>query len=78
MSKENKNYCYFKKEENNLKKEYDNEYLVIYNKSVIFHNIDINKVIEFARHLKAGKYIIQKCELDESSNIQKFYTRVTF
>lgn len=78
MRKESKNYSYFKKEEENLKKKYVNEFIIIYNEAVVFHNKDLNKVIDYVRHLKAGKYIIQKCEIDESSNIQKFYTRVTF
>ena len=78
MNNEEKNYKYFKKEENNLKKKYSKEFIVIYDEKVVFHDTDLNKVIEFARQLEAGKYIIQKCETNEANNIQTFHTRVTF
>ena len=73
-----KNYEYFKKEESNLKKKYSKEFVVIYNEKVVYHDEDLDKVIEYARGLEAGKYIIQKCDTNEANNIQMFHTRVTF
>ena len=78
MKKEDKNYKYFKKEEENLKKKYVNEFIIIYNEDVVFHDKDLNKVIDYARQLEAGKYIIQNCDTNETNNIQMFHTRVTF
>ena len=78
MNNEDRNYKYFKKEEENLKKKYSKEFVVIFNEEVVFHDEDLNKVIEFARQLEAGKYIIQRCETNEANNIQMFHTRVTF
>ena len=78
MNSEDKNYKYFKKEENNLKKKYPKEFVVICDKKIVFHDKDLNKTIEFARQLEAGKYIIQKCETNEANNIQMFHTRVIF
>jgi len=78
MNNEDKNYKYFKKEEKNLKEKYSNDFIVIYNEEVVFHDKDLNRVIEFARSLEAGKYIIQRCETNESDNVQTFHTRVTF
>lgn len=78
MDKDNKNYLYFKKEEKNLSKKYPNEFILISNEEVVFHNMDLNKIMEFARELEAGTYIIQRCEYNETNNIQTFHTRVTF
>lgn len=78
MNIEDKNYKYFKKEEENLKRKYSKEFVVICDEKVVFHDEDLNKVIEFARQLEAGKYIIQRCETNEANNIQMFHTRVTF
>ncbi len=78
MEKKDKNYIYFKNEKENLKKKYSNEYVVIYEEKVVFHNMDLNKVVEYVKQLEAGKYIIQKCETDEANNVQMFHTRVTF
>lgn len=73
-----KNYEFFKKEEKKLKKIYSNEYIVICNQEVVFHDVELNKAIEFARKLEAGSYIIQRCEMDETRIVQVFHTRVTF
>lgn len=78
MINEDKNYIFFKKEEEKLKKQYSNEFIVIKEEKVVFHNVDLNKVIDFARELEAGTYIIQRCETNEANNIQMFHTRVTF
>lgn len=77
MDNKNKNYIFFKKEKEKLKKKYPKEFIIIYNEEVVFHDKDLNKVIEYARDLEAGKYIIQSCEND-NANIQTFNTRVTF
>ncbi len=77
MDNKNKNYIFFKKEKEKLKKKYPKEFIIIYNEEVVFHDKDLNKVIEYARDLEAGKYIIQSCENDDA-NIQTFHTRVTF
>lgn len=74
----NKNYDYFKKEEQKLKEKYPKEFIVIQNECVKYHNKDFNKIIEFVRQLEAGTYIIQKCETNEANSIQMFHTRVTF
>jgi len=78
MINEDKNYIFFKKEEEKLKKQYSNEFIVIKEEKVVFHDVDLNKVIDFARELEAGTYIIQRCETNEANNIQMFHTRVTF
>ena len=78
MINEDKNYIFFKKEEEKLKKQYSNEFIVIMEEKVVFHDVDLNKVIDFARELEAGTYIIQRCETNEANNIQMFHTRVTF
>ena len=78
MNVEDKNYNYLKKEEENLKRKYPNEYVVIYDSKVVYHDMDLNKVIEYVRELEAGKYIIQRCETNDANNIQMFHTRVTF
>ena len=78
MNTNDKNYEYFKKEESNLKKKYSKEFVVIYNEKVVYHDENLDKVIEYARGLEAGKYIIQKCDTNEANNIQTFHTRVTF
>ncbi len=78
MNDNDKNYKYFKKEEENLKREYSQEFVVIYEENVVFHDKDLDKVIEYARGLEAGKYIIQRCETNEANNVQTFHTRVTF
>ena len=72
-----KNYKYFKENLTKLKKLYPNEYVIICEEKVIFHNKDLNKAIALARELEAGKFIIQKCETNEANNIQKFPTRVS-
>ncbi len=77
MNTDNKNYNYFKKEEKNLKKKYSEEYVIICDEKVVFHDKDLNKVIDYARQLEAGKYIIQRCGTNDD-NIQMFHTRVTF
>ena len=73
--KKDKNYIYFKNDKENLKKKYCNEYVVIYEEKVVFHNINLNKVVRYVKNLEAGKYIIEKCEIDD---IQRFNTRVVF
>lgn len=78
MENNEKNYQYFKNEEKNLKQKYSNEFLVIYDEKVVFHDKDLDKAIEYARQLEAGKYIIQRCETNETNNVQMFHTRVTF
>lgn len=74
----NKNYLFFKKEIKKLSKEYPNEFIVISNESVLFHNLDLNEIMNFVRELEAGTYIIQKCEIDSTNSVQTFHTRVTF
>ncbi len=73
-----KNYKYFKENLTKLKKLYPNEYVIICEEKVIFHNKDLDKAIALARELETGKYIIQNCETKEANNIQKFPTRVSF
>ena len=53
-----------------LKKKYSKEFVVIYDQKVVFHDKDLNKVIEYARELEAGK---QRCETNEANNIQTFH-----
>lgn len=73
-----KNYDFFKKEEKKLKEIYPNEFIVICNQEVVFHDVDLNKAIEYARTLEAGSYIIQRCETNETRIVQVFHTRVSF
>ena len=75
MENNEKNYQYFKNEEKNLKQKYSNEFVVIYDEKVVFHDKDLDKAIEYARQLEAGKYIIQRCE---KNSVQMFHTRVAF
>lgn len=70
-----RNYQYFKKEEKKLKQKYLDEFIIIYDEKVAFHDKVLNKVIEYARQLEAGKYIIQRCE---KNSVQMFHTRVAF
>ena len=74
MENNEKNYQYFKNEKK-LKQKYLNEFVVIYDEKVVFHDKDLNKAIEYARQLEAGKYIIQRYE---KNNVQMFHTRVAF
>ena len=60
-----------------MQNNYSGEYVIICNEKVVFHDKDLNKVIDYARQLEAGKYIIQKCGTDDD-NTQTFHTRVTF
>ncbi len=78
MNTEDKNYEYYKKEEKDLIKKYPNQFIVICKEEVVFHDENLNKVIDFARELEAGTYIIQNCETDEVDKVQAFHTRVTF
>ncbi len=78
MNQTEKNYLFYKKEEKNLIKKYPKEYIVIHEEKVVFHNNDLSKVIEYAKKLEAGTYIIQKCETDEEENFQTFPSRVSF
>ena len=78
MDKSNKNYQFFVANEKKLKKDYANEFIIISEEKVVFHDIDFNKVVDFARGLKAGTYIIQRCETNKLNSVQMFHTRVTF
>lgn len=73
-----KNYAFFKKEEKKLKKDYPDEYILICNEKVVFHDKDFEKVVEYAKSLEAGTYIIQQCSSIEAKYIQTYHTRVAF
>lgn len=73
-----KNYMFFKKEEKNLKKKYPDEYILICDEKVVFHDKNFEKVVEFAKTLEAGTYIIQQCSAVETKYIQTYHTRVVF
>lgn len=72
------NYEFYKKNLEDLKKNYANMFVVIFEEKVVFSNIDIAKAVNFVKDLKPGTYIIQKCEMDEEKTIQTFHTRVRF
>ncbi len=73
-----KNYAFFKKEEKKLKKEFPDEYILICDEKVVFHDRNFEKVVEQAKALKAGSYIIQQCSTVEAKYIQTYHTRVVF
>lgn len=73
-----KNYIFFKKEESKLKKDYPDEYILICNENVVFHDKKFEKVVEYAKSLEAGTYIIQQCSAVETKYIQTYHTRVAF
>ena len=78
MRELDKNYNFFMLNEKELIKKYPNEFIVISNERVVYHNVDISLVVEYVKKLNAGSYIIQKCGSKESDNIQMFHTRVMF
>lgn len=72
------NYEYFKKNMKDLIKKYCDEYIVIANEAVVFHDKSRENAINFVKTLKAGTYILQKCEKEQANSIQMFHTRVSF
>lgn len=78
MKEIDKNYEFFKNNKKNINKKFANKYLIISNEEVIFADNSKDKVIEFAKELQAGSYIIQKSELSEEKQTQTFHTRVRF
>lgn len=73
-----KNYAFFKKEIKNLKKSFPNEFILIQDEKVVFHDKSFEKVVEYAKKLEAGSYIIQQCSKIETKYIQTYHTRVAF
>lgn len=69
-----KNYEFYQKNLKKLKKLYLNEFLVIQDEKVIFHDSNFDDVLKFAATMQAGTYIIQQC--DDKDDIQMFHSRV--
>ena len=73
-----KNYKYFKDNLKDLLSKYGGEFLVIQNEEVIFHNVDMNIVVNYAEKLEAGTYIIQKCEDEHAQFYNTFHSWVRY
>ena len=71
-----KNYKYFKKNYDELKKKYKGCYVVIKDEEVVFSNKIFEKVINFAKELEAGTYIIQEVKEDFENSTRVFHSRV--
>lgn len=78
MNSVEKNYSYFKENQQKLTKKFPNQYVVIVNEKVIFNSKEKDKAIEYVKKLEAGTYILQKCDTNEKNSIQMFHTRVSF
>jgi len=78
MNNVEKNYNYFKENQQKLTRKFPNQYIIIVNEEVVFNSNDKNKAIEYVKELEAGTYILQKCDTNENNSIQMFHTRVSF
>lgn len=78
MTQLDKNYNYFKKNEKEFSKKYSNQYIIIVDEQVVYSTKSKELAIAYIKNLKAGTYIIQKCEKDYEKNVQMFHTRVSF
>lgn len=73
-----KNYEFFKKNQNEFSRKYANKYVVIADEKVVFNSKNIDDAVEYVKQLEAGTYILQKCETDSEKNIRTFHSRVRF
>lgn len=73
-----KNFNYFRKNHNDLLKQYPNLYLVIANCDVIASFASLPEAISFAdtNELKSGDYIIQYCTEGESAYTSTFCSQI--
>ena len=78
MNRLDENYKYFEDNYKKLSSLYSGLYIIITNGEVILSDKDINVIVEYAKKLEAGTYIIQKCEKNPQKNIQMYHTRVSF
>jgi len=73
------NYDWFKDNLPTLVEKYDDQYVVVKDKSVIAAYPSFNEAFdETLKTEKPGTFIIQLCSLDESKTTIKFYSRVRF
>lgn len=79
MEQLDKNYEYFKNNEKKFSQKYANQYIVIVDEKVVYNSEDKTLAINYIKeNLKAGTFILQKCESDPNKNIQMFHSRVVF
>lgn len=71
-----KNYNYYLKNQDELKKQYENKYIIIKDEKVYGAYDNMQEAIQNAKKLEAGTYIIQECKAKK--DIQTFHTRVRF
>ena len=74
----NKNYQYYNQQLKELKNKYLEQYVIVSKEKIVFHDKDLQTILEFAKSLDAGSYIIQKVEKNEEKAVQNFHTRVSF
>ena len=78
MTDLDKNYKYFKRNYEELKKQYVNKYVIIVDEEVIHSCSNLDDAIEYVKNLEAGKYIVQKVAENPDDLIQTFHSRVRF
>lgn len=71
-----KNYEYYLANKKELLKKYNNKIIIIQDEQVLDVYNTLNEATEKAKELKAGTYIIQKCEKGDDTQI--FHTRIRF
>jgi len=73
------NYEWFRENLPILVNKYDDQYVVVKDKSIIAAYPSFNEAFdETLKTEKAGTFIIQLCSLDESKTTIKFYSNVSF
>ena len=70
-----KNYQYFLDNKDELCQKYTDQFVIIENERIYKVCSSFEEALENVKELKAGTYIIQKCEEDEEKQI--FHTRVS-
>jgi len=73
------NYSYFEKNRSQLLKKYEDEFLVIVNKSVVGNFKSEEKAINYAmENFKLGNFLIKQCLPKKEEQTQVFHSRVIF
>lgn len=74
-----KEFKYYLDNQEKLVKEYEGKHLVIVGKEVVgIFNSDEEAFFESEKKYKSGTFLIQFCELGDSSYTQSFHSRVSF
>lgn len=75
-----KNYDWFRRNLNELVKDYDNQYVVIKDEGILASYTSFDEAFnETVKTEKPGTFLIQLCSLDETKTAQTFFThRISF